>query len=692
MTEFRYLDATLRSAGAATKVKWHGRDHYIVPVVALTEGVIHAVNAANPEFVPFEVFSANVSQWNGRPLMLNHPVINGTHVAANAPTVLESGCFGAVFNSRIDRDKRRLLMDAYVDPERLKALGREDLLARVIEGKPIEISIGAGVATKVADGDFRGKAYRAQWMALSADHLAFIPDGRGACSIEAGCGAHRAMASHDDDEPTTINVSGIAKAVTDAVIKLLGGKGSGNFGHAGRPGKVGGSSDDDSGGASYKEGDRVVVSDRHWDKSLHGKTGTVYSSTTSTEGKPTHHVKIDGGRGQFVHADELDAPAKTFGAPKMPPDDDPNHGEDDNGNPSLEDMINSAPAARIPGREPDEKPAKAMTSDAAERAKWMAAEPNTVIAKSPKGTVTRHGTTDFRPFAARTKSGELLGTYSTILNAKQAVHDQVKIKQPENFPSGWRNPAPQPKWKDFEPRSAEEHTRDLAAYKDCPTCQGSGSAKGNPCEVCDGSGELKVAETKETDMNRQAMIEKLLACSCSGYTKDDLKMLEAASDLRLAAFVKKTEEEMAEEEAKKKKEEELKAAEAANRSLEAKVAHLEVAFKAASTRQLTEDEFLAQAPPSIRSLVAQQRAQDEAETATLVNSLKVAAAGAFTEDELKAKSLTELRSLAMLAKVAAPAADYSGRGIPALRVASGSNTNYAPPDPYERDLKALQGK
>jgi len=105
----------------------------------------------------------------------------------------------------------------------------------------------------------------------------------------------------ESNELTRVLADAIASGAEDVVAEIigLGGPGSGNFGHAGRPGQVGGST-------SFKSGDRVVISGKHWDKSLHGQMATVKSSGTSAEGKPTHYVKTDGGRGQFVHADELD--------------------------------------------------------------------------------------------------------------------------------------------------------------------------------------------------------------------------------------------------------------------------------------------------------------------------------------------------------------------------------------------------
>lgn len=194
-------------------------------------------------------------------------------------------------------------------------------------------------------------------------------------------------------------------------------------------------------------------------------------------------------------------------------------------------------------------------------------------------------------------------------------------------------------------------------------------------------------------MNRQATIDKLVACSCSGFTKDDIKMLEGASDARLLAFVAKSDAAIKakedEEAAEEKKKADLKAAEDAKRSLEDKVTALQGELRAAANKQLSEEEFLKVAPDSVRALVADRKAAEDAERATLVTSLKTAAANVYSEDELGKKDLPELRKLAALAKVDI---DYSGRGMPRPRSLAADTTNYAPPNAYEAGLKVMQGR
>ena len=68
----------------------YGKDQLIVPVVALVEGVLQAMNAATPELALAEEFGKFPAGWNGRPVVMNHPIIDKNPVSANSPSVLET--------------------------------------------------------------------------------------------------------------------------------------------------------------------------------------------------------------------------------------------------------------------------------------------------------------------------------------------------------------------------------------------------------------------------------------------------------------------------------------------------------------------------------------------------------------------------------------------------------------------------
>lgn len=180
----------LRGAlGAPRTELWDGREHLVVPVVALMEGVIHAVNAKTPERVTTQVLAASQDKWNGHPLVVGHTTRDGRQVTAHDPS-FEGQRFGFIRQAKMNGS--RLGMEALVDAAKLEAMGQQRLLEDLRAGKPVDVSVGAYVRTSDAQGEHHGKKYLADWTEIAPDHLAFLPGGRGACSGEMGCGANRA--------------------------------------------------------------------------------------------------------------------------------------------------------------------------------------------------------------------------------------------------------------------------------------------------------------------------------------------------------------------------------------------------------------------------------------------------------------------------------------------------------------------
>lgn len=171
-----------------------GRDYIVVPVVALVEGVRHAGGSPSPELVMSDAFGRHVETWNGRPIVVNHPVnARGVAVLAGSPEVLESSYLGDMRNSRIEDGK--LLTEAWLDLTAIASSENEavtDIWKRLVSGETIEVSVGAIVYTKSEEGTFSNKKYSGRWDIVIPDHLAFLDgDQIGACSVEDGCGTFR---------------------------------------------------------------------------------------------------------------------------------------------------------------------------------------------------------------------------------------------------------------------------------------------------------------------------------------------------------------------------------------------------------------------------------------------------------------------------------------------------------------------
>lgn len=187
---------------------FNGRNYTVLPVVAIVETVVHGANSAAPELALASEFGKFPDSWNGRPVMLGHPTINGVFVSASIPSVLEDFHLGFIFNAYVDQ--KRLLCEAWVDNERVEALGGEfkDVLDRANAGEEIEVSVGAFLDVRQHKGSHNGKQYQGVWQNVVPDHLAILPKGQtGACSVADGCGTPRV---HTPSTPISLRVQAAA--------------------------------------------------------------------------------------------------------------------------------------------------------------------------------------------------------------------------------------------------------------------------------------------------------------------------------------------------------------------------------------------------------------------------------------------------------------------------------------------------
>ena len=155
-----------------------GRPHLVVPMVMITVGTWNG--SGGPVFYSEDVLRNSVSLWNGRPVVCYHPTMYG-HDYAGSPEVFNRQKTGVVFNTRFEDGK--LKAEAWLDKQRLNAV--DIRIANAIQkGKAIEVSTGLAVVTdneKTSTGAIVA-------VELRPDHLALLPDKRGACSLADGAG------------------------------------------------------------------------------------------------------------------------------------------------------------------------------------------------------------------------------------------------------------------------------------------------------------------------------------------------------------------------------------------------------------------------------------------------------------------------------------------------------------------------
>lgn len=174
----------LNQIGKARRVTRNGREYLVAPLTLIVPGVLNG--SRGPLYYPSEEIAANYDSWNDIPIIVYHPRKNGTFTSGRSPDVLDYSKIGRVYNARIDSDGK-LKADGWFDLETVK---RVDI--RVFEaleqGKPIELSTGLSTVNYTAPGNFKGKPYDAVARNYRPDHLAILPDMKGACSINDGCG------------------------------------------------------------------------------------------------------------------------------------------------------------------------------------------------------------------------------------------------------------------------------------------------------------------------------------------------------------------------------------------------------------------------------------------------------------------------------------------------------------------------
>ena len=168
-----------------------GRRHAVVPVVMLTQGVLPGSQGAL--FYPSDEIAASVATWNGKACVVYHPMLFSTPVTATSPEVFDRQKVGVVFNATFDG--RRLKAEAWIDVERVKVVDNR-VWESIRVGRPMEVSTGLFVDQVPQVGVYNGRQFYAVARNFRPDHLAILPDQKGACSIKDGCGLMRTNVQH----------------------------------------------------------------------------------------------------------------------------------------------------------------------------------------------------------------------------------------------------------------------------------------------------------------------------------------------------------------------------------------------------------------------------------------------------------------------------------------------------------------
>ena len=164
-----------------------GIAHMVVPVVLITEGVFKG--SRGPVLYTKEELARSAESWNGKPVVIYHPSMehgNGGY-AAN-PRVYSNQKVGTLFHARWHNNA--LKADAWINCERVRKLD-ERVWNAIVKRKVMEVSTGLSFPLIPEEGMWEGRAYELVATNIAPDHIAILPDRRGACSVADGAGLCR---------------------------------------------------------------------------------------------------------------------------------------------------------------------------------------------------------------------------------------------------------------------------------------------------------------------------------------------------------------------------------------------------------------------------------------------------------------------------------------------------------------------
>jgi hypothetical protein len=204
----------------ARKETLDGREFRAVPLILMRDGV-QTANAGSLYYTP-EVNSDRPNRWNQRPLVVYHPEVNGELVSALSPGILDKRGIGYVFNAGYS--KPSVAGEAWFDVEKTnKVDGR--IIKAVDAGETLEVSAGYELSYREEAGEVDGEKYTGVVVNTNPDHVAILPDKKGACDVKKGCGAgvNVGNCAHEELHPLVANeasYSRIESALQQALYKV----------------------------------------------------------------------------------------------------------------------------------------------------------------------------------------------------------------------------------------------------------------------------------------------------------------------------------------------------------------------------------------------------------------------------------------------------------------------------------------
>lgn len=169
-----------------------GRNYMVVPTVMITEGVHNGSNG--PLYYPANELGKTPAVWNHKPIVVYHPQMNGQAVSACEPAVISRRKVGIILNTQYETGRNgnpgRLKCESWLEMDRLDKVDHR-VLNSLKKGEMVEVSTGLFTDNESIDGLWKKEPFQYIARNYRPDHLAILPDEKGACSIADGAGLLR---------------------------------------------------------------------------------------------------------------------------------------------------------------------------------------------------------------------------------------------------------------------------------------------------------------------------------------------------------------------------------------------------------------------------------------------------------------------------------------------------------------------
>ena len=149
--------------------------YLVVPMTMAKTIVMNELLYTEQSFNPFQ-------SWDGASVTVGHP----SDFSANTPQNEEKLKIGTIYNTSYE--KGSLKGEAWLNTIKMMELGYQPLLERLLNREVIDVSTGGLADVEMENGMYEGDSYIGRVVNIYPDHLAILPNEKGACSVTEGCG------------------------------------------------------------------------------------------------------------------------------------------------------------------------------------------------------------------------------------------------------------------------------------------------------------------------------------------------------------------------------------------------------------------------------------------------------------------------------------------------------------------------